>query len=60
MSSRYQDAIDDALAKHPDCTYGDWANGMNGWLQVTVVVKLWRNEECYLAGDPPKYTVEGY
>jgi hypothetical protein len=54
------DAIRRALSMHPDCSYADWANGMDYLLTVTIVVKLWRNEECYLAGDPPKYVEEGY
>lgn len=57
---RYEEAMADALAKHPDCTYADWDNGMNGLFQMTIVVKLWRNAECRLAGDPPEHVVEGY
>lgn len=55
-----QEAMQDALKKHPDCSYADWDNGMTAFFELTIVVKLWRNEECYLANDPPKYTVEGY
>lgn len=50
----------DALAKNQDCEYAECRNGLNAWLQPTWVVHLWRNEECYLAGDPPRYEVEGY
>ena len=55
-----QAIINDAISKHPDCSYGVVRNGLNALLQLTRVVKLWRNEECYLSGDPPKYVVEGY
>ena len=58
--SPYQDYIDEALAMHPDCSYGDWDNGLDCYLRLTVVVNLWRNEECYLAGDRPRYTVGGF
>lgn len=54
------EAVQDALAKHPDCSYGNWQNGMNAAFEMTIVVELWRNEECAAAGDPPKYVVEGY
>jgi len=54
------EAIKDALQKHPDCCYTTWDNGLNVFLQLTIVVKLWRNEECYLANDPPRYICEGY
>lgn len=50
----------DALSKHPECSYADWDNGINAIFQRTIVVKLWRNEECFLAGDPPRHVVEGY
>jgi len=53
-------AMQDALSKHPECTYVDWAPGLNICLQVTIVVQLWRNKECYLADDPPRHTIEGY
>lgn len=56
----HRDAINDALARHPDCSYADWTNGLTAFFQRTIVVNLWRNEECYLAGDPPRYTEEGY
>jgi len=55
-----QEAIADALSKHPDCKYADWDNGLTAFLELTIVVKLWRNEECFLHNDPPKYIVEGY
>ncbi len=54
------EAMRDALAKHPDCSYADWQNGMMFPFVITVVVELWRNEECYLADDPPRHVVEGY
>ena len=50
----------DALQRHPDCTYAEYENGLNGWMQLTLVVELWRNEACWAAGDPPRHTVEGY
>ena len=55
-----EEAIIDALQKHPDCKYGDWDNGLDPLFNLTIVVKLWRNQECWAAGDPPKYTVQGY
>lgn len=55
-----QQAMNDALDKYPDCKYANWDNGMNAYFQITIVVKLWRNEECYLANDPPRHVVEGY
>jgi hypothetical protein len=58
--SKYDDAELDALQRHPDCKYATSTNGLNCALQLTIVVKLWRNLECAAAGDPPKYTVEGY
>jgi len=55
-----EEAMTDALQKHPDCTYADWTLGLNMNLQVTIVVRLWRNKECYLNGDPPRIEAEGY
>jgi hypothetical protein len=52
--------IADAIRRHPDCTYGEVQNGLNPLLPLTRVVNLWRNEECALAGDPPRHVVEGY
>ncbi len=49
-----KDAMEDALAKHRDCTYADWANGLDCLFNSTIVVRLWRNEECFLNDDPPK------
>ena len=50
-------AINKALEKHPDCKYADWQNGLEACtFAPTIVVQLWRNQECYNAGDPPKYT----
>jgi hypothetical protein len=57
------EAKTDALAKHPDCAYADWENGigMRGISMVmTIVVKLWRTEECWLCNDPPRHVIEGY
>lgn len=50
----------DALQKHPCCKYAEVRNGLSAMWNLTWVVLLWRNEECYLEGDPPKHTVEGY
>lgn len=55
-----EEAIADALERHPDCKHADWDNGLDFLLRATIVVKLWRNQECYLSGDPPKYVEEGY
>lgn len=49
-----------ALAANPDCEYADWDNGLDSMLRTTIVVNLWRNEECWSAGDPPRKTVEGF
>jgi hypothetical protein len=54
------EAKTDALAKHPDCAYADWENGMNSNFRMTIVVMLWRNEECFINNDPPRHEVEGY
>ena len=55
-----EDAMADALAKHPDCTYADWANGLSFNLLPTIVVKLWSDESSYLNNEPPKHIEEGY
>lgn len=55
-----EEAMNDALQKHPDCKYAEWENGIDFAFRHTIVVNLWRNEECFLAGDPPRHTVEGY
>jgi len=55
-----QEAMADALQKHPDCSYADWQNGLNMLLQPTIVVELWRNEETWANNDPPRHVVEGY
>lgn len=55
-----EEAIADAKAKHPDCEHGEVRNGMNWRFDLTHVVALWRNDECYLNDEPPKYQVEGY
>jgi len=49
-----------ALAANPECSYADWDNGLDMMMRLTIVVNLWRNEECWAAGDPPKKTVEGF
>ena len=55
-----QDAVQRALGMHPECAYGDFYNGMSWNFEMTWVVKLWRTEECYLAGDPPRHVVESF
>lgn len=54
------DIVRDAIGRYPECGYGSVALGLNWMFQLTRVVNLWRNLECYLAGDPPKQVVEGY
>ena len=54
------EAKSSALGKHPDCEYAEAYNGISWNFQMTWVVKLWRTQECYLAGDPPRHTVEGF
>lgn len=55
-----EDAMADALSRFPDCTYAKWTDGMAFPFTRTIVVELWRNEDCYQAGDPPRHVVEGY
>jgi hypothetical protein len=50
----------DALRKYPDCNYASVDNGMTAFFTLTRVVSLWRNEDCYFAGDPPRHVVESY
>ncbi len=50
----------DAIRRHPDCSYAEIFNGLSFTFQRTRSVSLWRNEECFLAGDPPRYQVDGY
>jgi hypothetical protein len=50
----------DALQRYPDCKYAEVVNGLNFLLGITRVANLYRNEECWAAGDPPKHVVEGY
>jgi hypothetical protein len=52
--------IEDAIERHPECTFGIVVPGLNAALQFTRVARLWRNEECYDAGDPCRHEVEGY
>ena len=60
MMNCYEEAELDALSKYPECKFARATNGINAMLGMTVVVELWRNEECYLADDPPRRIVEGY
>ncbi len=51
----------DALAKHPECKYAEVYNGLSLFpLMTTWVVHLWRTQECYDEGDPPRHVVQGY
>ena len=52
--------IEDAIKRHPECSFGQVVNGMNCFFEITRVVRLWRNEDCYLHDDPPRHEVEGY
>lgn len=52
--------IELAIRKHPECDFGVVRNGMNGFFQITRVVLLWKNEQGYLDGYKPLFTVEGY
>ena len=54
------EVVADAIKMHPDCSFGIVKDGVNAFLQMTRVVQLWRNEECYNADDPPRHTVQGY
>jgi len=54
-----QQAIEGALKLHPDCTFAKAELGLSVFLDPTWQVNLWRNEECYLAGDPVRYTEQG-
>lgn len=49
-----------ALKSNPGMEYARIENGLSIFLQVTRVINLWRNEECYLAGDQPRGTLEGF
>ncbi len=49
-----------AIESNPGLEYGRVENGLTFVLQVTRVIKLWRNEECYLAGDSPRGVLNGF
>lgn len=49
-----------AVASNPGLTYGRVSDGLNIFLQLTRCISLWRNEECFLAGDQPRGTLDGY
>lgn len=55
-----EEIIADAKSQHPECGFGLVRPGLNCFFQRTRCVSLWRNEECYLAGDPSRAEVEGY
>lgn len=48
------------VESNPGLTYGRVESGLTMFLQMTRCVSLWRNEECYLAGDPPRGTLDGF
>lgn len=52
--------IEVAIESNPGLEYGQVVPGLTPFLQITRVIKLWRNEECYLAGDPARGTLEGF
>ena len=54
------DIIAEALKRFPDCSHAEVRPGLTLMMQHTRVVLLWRNEECYVAGDPPRHEVEGF
>lgn len=54
------EAMLDALQRHPDCKHAEWYNGLDALLRLTIVVKLWRNEKCWAAEDPPRHEIGGY
>lgn len=49
-----------AIESNPGMEYARVENGLTFTLQITRCVTLWRNEECYLAGDPPRGTIDGF
>lgn len=55
-----EEAEADALARHPECTFARVEYGLSAWLEITWVVNIWRNEECWLAQDPMKFVEQGY
>lgn len=55
-----EEIIADALKRHPECSFGRVVPGLNAMFQFTRVVELYRNEECWLFGDPPRAYVQGY
>lgn len=52
--------IDLALESNPGLNFARIENGLTIFLQTTRCVNLWRNEECYLAGDAPRGTLQGF
>lgn len=49
-----------ALSQHQDCAFAKAELGIGMFLNPTWQVNLWRNEECYLADDPPRRIEQGY
>lgn len=58
--SPYAEAEIRALQKHPDCLFARSENGLDFMFNRTIVVNLWRNEETWAAGDPPRHVVQGF
>jgi hypothetical protein len=50
----------DALQRHPDCKHAEVKNGLAFPMTLTWVVELWRNDECWYNGDPPRYVEQSY
>lgn len=50
----------EALHRHPECSYAEVVNGLSWNFRMTWCVNLWRNEECWAAGDPPKALEQGF
>lgn len=55
-----EQAIQNALQNHPECGHAEVQNGMTPFFQFTHVIKLWRNIDCCIEGDPPRHIEEGY
>ena len=66
MKVRIQHPISDdeliefAKTKNPECEFGIVVSGLSMFLQLSRVVQLWRNVDCYLAEDPVRVSVAGF
>lgn len=52
-----QEAVAEAQNQYPELKYAKAELGLSVFLEPTWQVNLWRNEECYLAGDQPRANV---